>query len=99
MDESKLTYDPVRRRLVYVAAIRGKNLLPKDIGLSLSRLARSGSWKEESIESVAVQFSDLIAAKHNAGPLKFLGLESQHDGVVVGSEDRFTVRKDFGLED
>ena len=99
MDESKLSYDESRKRLVYRATVRGKKVLPKDIGIALSRLARSGRWKGQPIESVAVHFEDMVAAKHNAGPLKFLGLESEHSGGVVTSEDRFTARKDFGLED
>lgn len=99
MDESKLSYDRSRQRLVYATSIRGKKLLPKDIGLALSRLARSGEWKGQPIGSVAVKFRDTVAADHNAGPLKFLGLESECDGDVVTSEDKFTVRKDFGLED
>lgn len=98
MVEARLKYDAATKRLIYDSGIRGKTVLPKAVGRSLNRLARKGKWNGHEISAVAVHFEDKTAAEHNSGPLKFLGLEAQHSGGVVGSSDKFSVRTDFGIE-
>lgn len=98
LDPKRLSYDERKRRLTYEAGIGGKRLLPKAIGLALSRLGRSGEYEGRPLDSVAVRFEDQAAATHNSGPLKFLGLTPEHPGGAVESADRFTVREDWGIE-
>ncbi len=98
MNERHLRYDRANRKLTYRSTLEGKSLFPKSDGLKLSRIARSGAYKEQPVERVSVHFEDPVTAAHNATPLAFLGLESEHPGGRSPSGARFTVRDDFGLD-
>ncbi|MCA9565097.1 MAG: hypothetical protein KC561_16480 [Myxococcales bacterium] len=98
MDKSKLTYDKKKRRLTYRAFLNGKQLLPKDTGSELGRIAREGEFNGQPVEAVAVRFDDVAAARYNADALKFLNLESESgEGKVVQSTAKFRTVKDFGI--
>ena len=98
LDKNKLTYDASTMKLVYDCGLKGTVLLPKEHGLELNRLAREGYYDGQPLQGVAVRFGDREAAEHNAGPLKFLGLASEHDEGVSHSGVHFAVRDDFGIE-
>ncbi len=98
IDPSRVTYDESTQRLTYNSGVKGKKLLPKLLGLALSRLARAGQYENKPLRSVAVFFADRKAASFNATPLKFLGLEAVHSGGKEESAAKFSTRVDFGLE-
>ena len=98
IDPSRVTYDAKTQRLTYNSDVKGKKLLPKLLGLALSRLARSGEYEKKPLKSVAVFFADRKAAVFNSTPLKFLGLQAVHSGGKEKSGAKFSTRVDFGLE-
>lgn len=98
MDEKKLRHDHATGTLRYASGLAGDALLPKDTGLSLSRVARKGEWKGAPVARVVVEFVDDAAAARNADPMAFLGLISAGPGGEVESSAKFDARSDFGVE-
>lgn len=99
MDKTRLEYDPATETLRYRSGISGKELLGKDVGGDLSKIARAGTDGTRPVSSVEVVFDDAEAAAYNASAMEFLHLIAATAEGPVQSGAKFPARSDFGIAD